>query len=229
MALGDRVIAPSQAVATAIRRRGVPRKKIRVVLNGTLGGPRATTHETRSPEPISHPAVVSVAGMYRRKGIDDLIGAFAEVAAHMGAAHLYLVGDGPDRAQFEELARETGASERIHFAGYQHDPFGFLLAADLFVLASHRDPSPLVIAEAREAGCAILASDTDGIPELLESGRAGRLFCPGDRHSMSREIEKFLSDASYRRTWQEAARQNIEWLKTERVARETIGVYEELL
>lgn len=229
MALGDRVIAPSHAVATAVRRRGIPQKKIRVVLNGTLGGPRATDHGTRAPESLAHPAVVSVAGMYRRKGIDDLIGAFASVASRLSTSHLYLVGDGPDRAQFEIEARRTGLSDRIHFAGYKPDPFGYLLAADLFVLASHRDPCPLVIAEAREAGCPILASDADGIPELLESGRAGRLFPPGDRQSMAREMERFLTDEDYRRTWRVAAKENIAWLTTDRVARDTVAVYEELL
>ena len=229
MAIGDRVIAPSQAVAVAIRRRGIPRGKVRVVLNGTLGGPRTVRRPETTPAPLSHPAVVSVAGMYKRKGIDDLISAFAQVAARHADAHLYLVGEGPDRSDFEARALETGQGDRIHFTGYQRDPFKFLLAADLFVLASHRDPCPLVIAEARDAGCAILASDADGIPELLEAGRAGCLFQTGDRRSMARQMQRFLTDEDFRQSWRSAARQNIEWLSAQRVARDTIAVYEELL
>jgi len=229
LAVADRIIAPSQAVASALRRRRVPPDKIRVVVNGTLGGARNSTRRATPGAALSRPSVVSVAGMYRRKGIDDLIQAFAQVAARHPAAHLYLVGDGPDRADFEALARDTGIGGRIHFAGYQNDPFQFLLSTDIFVLASLRDPSPLVIAEARDAGCAILASDADGIPELLEGGRAGSLFHAGDREAMAAEIDRLLTDESYRIQLQHSARDNIEWLRTERVARDTVAVYEELI
>ena len=229
MAVGDRVIAPSRAVATAIRGRGVSRRKIRVVLNGTVGSPRTRTRPSPTPAPLHHPSVVTIAGMYKRKGISDLIDAFADVAATLPTPHLYIVGDGPDRGEFEKRARATGMSERIHFSGYQRDPLSFLAAADLFVLASRREPFGLVLAEARESGCAILASDADGIPEVLDMGRAGCLFRAGDRHALAGQIEKFLTDDAYRRSWQLASRENIEWLRTDRVARETLKVYEELL
>lgn len=229
MAVGDRVIAPSQAVAAALPRRGVRRRKIRVVLNGTLGSPRTRGQQQTAPASLCHPSVVTIAGMYKRKGIGDLISAFANVASMLTTAHLYVVGEGPDRPAFESQARGTGLAERIHFSGYQRDPFPFLMAADLFVLASRREPFGLVIAEAREVGCAILASDADGIPEALDMGRAGCLFPAGDRKALASKIETFLTDEEYRRSWQLAARENIEWLRTDRVARETLDVYAELL
>jgi glycosyltransferase involved in cell wall biosynthesis len=227
--IADRVIAPSKAIAAALRRRAVPPGRIRVVMNGTLGGPRAKSRSVVGPGEVDHPAVVSVAGMYERKGIADLIDAFSIAGARLPAAHLYLVGDGPDRERFEQRARDSGFSSRIHFLGYQKNPLPYLLGADVFVLASHRDPCPLVVIEARDAGCPILASNVDGIPELLEDGRAGRLFTAGDSRELASEIERFLTDDAYRDTWKQASRQNIEWLGTDRVARDTIAVYEELL
>ncbi|MGD0320651.1 MAG: glycosyltransferase family 4 protein [Acidimicrobiales bacterium] len=229
MAVGDLVIAPSHAVAAGLRHRHIPRRKIRVVLNGTLGSPRTVGHQATTPASLCRPSVVTVAGMYKRKGISDLIDAFARVAATLPTAHLYLVGEGPDRAEFEAQALGTGLAERIHFTGYQRDPFQYLLAADLFVLPSRREPFGLIIAEARESGCAILASDADGIPEALDMGRAGCLFPAGDREALACKIKMFLTDDGYRRSWQLSARQNIEWLRTDRVARDTLKVYEELV
>lgn len=229
MAVGDRVIAVSRAVAVALERRGVPKRKIRVVLNGTVGSPRNAGHERGAEISLCRPAVITVGGMLARKGISDLIGAFAEVATGIPNAHLYVVGDGPERRVFEAQARDTGFDARIHFTGYQDDPSRYLRSADLFVLASWREPFGLVISEAREAGCAIVASDVDGIPEVLEMGRAGRLVPAGDRHAFATAIKEVLTDEASLRSWRTAAQRNIEWLSTERVARETVTVYEELL
>ena len=52
-------------------------------------------------------AIATVAGMYRRKGIAELIEAFAQIAADFPDAHLYLVGNGPDREMFEAQAQST--------------------------------------------------------------------------------------------------------------------------
>jgi glycosyltransferase involved in cell wall biosynthesis len=229
MAVGDLVIAPSHAVAARLNRRHVPQRKIRVVLNGTLGSVRTADRQTSMPASLHRPSVLTVAGMYKRKGIGDLIDAFAQVASELPSSHLYIVGEGPDRAEFEAQARATGIAERIHFTGYQRDTYQYLLAADLFVLASRREPFGLVLAEARESGCAILASDADGIPEVLDMGRAGCLFPAGDCKALACNIKMFLTDDDYRRSWQRAAGQNIEWLRTDRVAQDTLNVYDELV
>jgi len=71
---------------------------------------------------IDHPAIVTVAGMNERKGIRDLITAFAMVAVDCPSATLYLVGDGPDRKAFEALANACPCANRIQFTGFVRDP-----------------------------------------------------------------------------------------------------------
>lgn len=116
--------------------------------------------------------------MYKRKGIQDLITAFDKIASKHSSAHFYLVGNVPDREKFEAQVQASPSLDRIHFEGFQNEPQRYLLSVDIFVLASHRDPCPLVISEACEAGCVIVASDVDGIPELLANGEAGLLVSP---------------------------------------------------
>src|SRR5215210_4765337 len=94
MGLGDRVIVVSEAVGQLMRRRGVRASKIRVVRNGVLGSPRVRPISDCKPAPLCGQAVVTVAGMYRHKGIAELIAAFEGVASRFRGAHLYLVGDG---------------------------------------------------------------------------------------------------------------------------------------
>lgn len=228
MGLADRVIAVSHAVAKSMVRRGIPERKLRVVSNGTLGSVRTRSLKEYLPVELERPAIATVAGMYQRKGIHELIEAFAQIAPNLPQVHLYIVGNGPDKHIFEEKAQATGFSQRIHFAGFQPEPQRYLLAADIFVLASHRDPSPLVIPEAREAGCAIIATNVDGIPEALDHGRAGILVPVKDSPALANALTKLLTQPNLLNHWQDQARQNIDRLTVGRVNQETLAVYSEL-
>jgi glycosyltransferase involved in cell wall biosynthesis len=228
MGLADRVIAVSQSVAHSMARRGISQEKLRVVCNGTLGSPRTRSLAEYQPLPLHRPAIVTVAGMYRRKGIAELIDAFSQIAPVFPEAHLYLVGDGPDRPLFEQQAQCTTVGDRIHFEGFQPQPQCYLLAADLFVLASHRDPFPLVLPEARDAGCAIVASSVDGIPEALEGGKAGLLVPPGNCEKLAQALTQLLENSTTLQYWKEQAQQNLSWLSVSRVNQETLAVYREI-
>src|ERR1044071_10094866 len=123
MGVGDRVIAVSAAVAEHLRRRWLPDRKIRVVRSGPLGSPRRRpSADGTTTVTLARPAIVTLAGMYHRKGIGELIVAFSRVGAHLADASLYLIGDGPDRAEFEAQARATQFADRIHFLGFCREP-----------------------------------------------------------------------------------------------------------
>ncbi|MDX2231920.1 MAG: glycosyltransferase family 4 protein [Leptolyngbyaceae cyanobacterium bins.349] len=226
MGLADRVIAVSQAVADAMMRRGIAPQKLRVVRNGPLHTPRL--RRSQSPMPLHRPAITTVAGLRDRKGIAELITAFEHIAAVIPMAHLYLVGDGPDRAKYEQQASASPYRDRIHFAGFQPDPMRYLHSSDVFVLASRQEPFGLVLAEAREAGCAIVATQVDGIPEALDQGQAGILVPPGDVPAIATALHTLLTQPEQLRHWQQCAQQNLGWLSVERVNRETLAVYGEV-
>jgi len=145
MGCADRVIAVSQAVSNSMQARGISSKKLRLVCNGTVGSPRTQPLASYMPLPLQRPAITTVAGMYQRKGIAELIAAFSQVAADFPTAHLYLVGDGPDRSSFEAQAQQTAVADRIHFEGFQPEPQRYLLSTDIFVLASHQEPFGLAL------------------------------------------------------------------------------------
>ncbi len=229
MGLADRVIAVSAAVARAMRRKGTPQRKLRVVLNGTLGTPRRRPLSDYAALPLEKPTITTIAGLYKRKGISDLIEAFSSVAEHRPEPHLYIVGDGPDRAVFEQQATRTLHPDRIHFVGFTPEPEGYLLSSDIFVLASRADPAPLVLPEARQASCAIIATAVDGIPELLDGGEAGILVPAQQPAVLATELKRLLGDAALLTSWRERAVRNVERLHAKRVAEETTNVYHQLL
>jgi glycosyltransferase involved in cell wall biosynthesis len=223
MRVGDAVVAVSQANARALEARGIPPAKLHVVPNGTLGSPRVTNSD--SVVELRHPAVTCVAGLFERKGIPELVTAFERLPVSLGA-HLYLVGDGSYREQLEVRMRSSPSATRIHLEGFQPDPGPYLRATDLFVLASRKDPFPLVLSEARAAGCAIIGTNVDGIPEALEGGRAGVLVPVGDANALSECLRALLENEDERRRLSEAARTNLEWLSAGHMADRVLAVYD---
>jgi glycosyltransferase involved in cell wall biosynthesis len=229
MGLADRVIAVSKSVAASMAKRGVPSRKIRVSLNRTLGSKRVPPLEAIAPAVLARPAIVTVCGMSRRKGVDALIRAFAKIEGDIPGAHLYLVGDGPDRKDFELLAKQSHCPGRIHFEGYQAQPQAYMVSADVFVLASRRESFGLVLIEAREAGCAVVATDVDGVAEALDGGRAGLLVPQNDDTALAGALRRVLSDPAEQAKWRDRAKSGIDEFRIEQMTAEINAIYEELL
>ncbi len=224
MGLGSCVIAVSKSVSRSMQKRGISQKKLHVVLNGTIGTARFANRNAE-PAKLAHPNIVFVGGLHPRKGVVDLIAAFKTAHSAFPAARLYIVGSGPMEDEYHELARQTGCGDAITFVGSVDDPYPYMLAADIFVLPSLADPAPLVISEAREAGCAIIGTKVDGIPQLLEFGEAGILVPPSAPEMLATALINLLGDPAKLKDWREKSQLRIDNLTIERVALETTAVY----
>jgi glycosyltransferase involved in cell wall biosynthesis len=228
MGMADRVIVVSSSNFDLMRARGISARRIRIVKNGPLGSPRRNAAQFAEVS-LHRPAVVTVARLFIQKGIADLIRAFELVSRECTEAQLYIVGEGPERRNFEQIAARTTCSDKVCFVGFVKDPRPYLSQADVFVLASHADPFPLVIPEAREAGCAIVATDVDGIPEGLNGGKAGIMVPPSNPVALAKAILGLLQNPDQLALWRQRAAHDLDWLNINRVSSETVAVYEELL
>lgn len=228
MGLADRVVTVSQSVANSMKDAGISGSKLRVVLNRPLGNCRQPSIDEIRPATLSHPSIVTVAGMASRKGIQELIAAFNIVGSKFNDAHLYLVGDGAERKRFEDQALQSPYSSRIHFEGFQAVPQAWMLSADVFVLASRRESFGLVLTEARAAGCAIVATNVDGIAEALDNGKAGLLVPPRNPTVLAEALSLMLASGQERTFWRVRALQGIREYNVHRMTREITAIYYEL-
>jgi glycosyltransferase involved in cell wall biosynthesis len=228
MGMADAVIAVSQSVAATMARQGIAKRKIHVVLNRTLGSRRQPELAEVEPAALMRPSIVTVCGMSHRKGIEELIAAFEIAGEELGSAHLYLVGDGPEREQFEQQAHRSKFRDRIHFEGFQSVPQSYMLSADVFVLASRRESFGLVLIEARQAGCAIVATDVDGISEALDGGRAGMLVPAREPNALAGALCAMFADPGERSRWKSRAIEGIAKYQVNVMGYEVRHVYEEL-
>ncbi len=224
MGLADKVIAVSSGSKKSMIKRGIPSKKIYVVRNGTIGNLRQVEIKDTDLN-LSRPSITTISGLYKRKGISCVIEAFILLKKQIPQAHLYIVGDGPDRLEFECQAKKSNVLNDIHFEGFQAQPQEYLLQTDLFVLASKSETFGLVLSEAREAGCAVIGSNVGGIPEVLENGKAGQLFDVDNHFELAEIMIETLSNQDKLMFWKKKASENTEWLSVQRVCTETIEVY----
>jgi glycosyltransferase involved in cell wall biosynthesis len=206
----------------------MPNNKIRVVHNGVLGTPRLEELASGPRLRLRHPAIVTVAGLYWRKGIADLIEAFDAVSRRNASAHMYIVGDGPQRREFEAQARQSFDYSRIYFAGFVPDPRHYYQEADIFVLASHQEAFGLVLTEARNAGCAVVATDVGGIPEALDGGEAGIVVPPCRSDVLASALIRLIEAPAELDRLRRRARENLEAFTVKRVSAQTLDVYREV-
>ncbi len=233
MLAGDRIIVLSESGKTRYARRGFPLSKLSVVKHGILNAPRLRDAGTPDPLPagidFTAPVIATVAGLYKRKGIGDLMDAFGRIADELPTASLIIMGWGPDREMFEEQRKRTRGGDRIHFLGFVANPRAILEHTSLFVLPSHTESFPLALCEARAAGCAVLGTAVGGVPELLENGAAGLLVPPHDPAALADVFRRVLKDPAELEKWKNAASSNLDWLQIERMTLETMDVYQSVL
>jgi glycosyltransferase involved in cell wall biosynthesis len=157
--------------------------------------PRATTAIARG-RTESGLLVGIVAALRAEKSIETLIDAFAQLADPQH--RLVIVGDGPCKTALEARARERGLKERCSFVSATSDVASWYRAIDVFVLPSLNESFSNSLMEAMACGCAVVASNVGGNPELVRDGENGLLFEGGNAGDLARRLELVLGDAERR-------------------------------
>ena len=155
------------------------------------------------------PRVVFTGRLHPQKNLDLLLDAWPAVAART-AAHLVLVGDGPDRARLAEQARVLGIADRVHFAGAVSDPAGLLRAADAFALPSVAEGMSNSLLEAMATALPCVATAIGGNTDLIDDGRTGLLAPPDDRSAWSAALLRLIEDRHFAQSLGAAARRRVE-------------------
>jgi glycosyltransferase involved in cell wall biosynthesis len=224
MGLADAVVGVSRAVSDAMAHRGIPRRKIYTVLNGTVGSLRWPPLTQEQIVDLPPHSILTVGAVSHRKGADVLLAAFELVLDKFPQAHLYYVGH-VDWSEPAEVARTKGWSDQVHFVGFDVQPRRYFPGASVFVLASRREPLGLVILEALEAGLPVVASDVDGIPEALDGGRAGLLARVDDPADLAEKITSLLGSEEARQDLARAGRERVSTLDVGTMAADYLKIY----
>ncbi len=132
------------------------------------------------------------------KGLADLVRAVGGLDE--SSVRVVVVGDGPEAARLEDLAKRV-APGRIVFAGFRQgaELTDMYAAADAFVLPSHHEPWGVVVGEAMACGLPVILSDRIGAGvDLLRDGENGRVFPAHDVGALREALRDVASNADRR-------------------------------
>jgi glycosyltransferase involved in cell wall biosynthesis len=182
--IADKLLAPHTDLAIAvsestaeftIRARLMPEQRTKVVY---LGAPLDEFARIRSADEVQaarralgiEPSTIAVGTVTRlmpSKGNEYLVDAVPEITRRHPRARVYIVGEGELAEQLEAQARALGLGDRLVFLGFQRDVSAVLAALDIVVFPSLWEGTPLTAFEALASGKPIVATDADGLLDIL--------------------------------------------------------------
>ncbi len=191
----------------------VPEEKVKVIPNvvdAEFFSPSGTK-KAKAELGLNGEIVLYAGRLLEWKGLPVLIKAFRDVAAARPSANLLIGGDGPKEARLRYLIKEMGLKNKIRLLGRisRNDMPRYLNACDVFVLPSYFDTTPNALLEAMACGKPCIASDINGIREVLKDG-AGLMVPVADATGLADGILHLLGDPELRRALGKKARERIE-------------------
>jgi glycosyltransferase involved in cell wall biosynthesis len=211
----DIAIAVSQSTATfVINARQMPRERVKVVY---LGVPLEEFSRPRSVEDVAEArrelgvapgdfVAGTVTRLHDSKGNSYLVDAAAQVLRERPQARFFVFGEGPLRPALEEQATALGLGDRFVFGGFARDIPRTVSAFDLSVFPSLWEGTPLTVFEALAMGKTILATDADGLVDVLTHDRDALIVPKRDATALARGMVALIDDPGTRARLAAAAR-----------------------
>jgi glycosyltransferase involved in cell wall biosynthesis len=189
------VIAISDALRRFnVERVGLPARKVQVIPYGLDRLPEPWGENPPLPFRESARVLLLVGRLAPQKGVDVAIRALPAIRREHPDAVLVVLGEGPERAALEELARSLGVAEAVALPGRVGDIGALYRRAELVVHPVRWEGFGLALLEAMLAERAVIASSVSAAPEIVEAGRTGLLVPPDDARSLAAAVSSLLAD-----------------------------------
>jgi glycosyltransferase involved in cell wall biosynthesis len=211
-----------------------PAKRSIVIANGIdLGNFRRSVDRDRLRHSFNLPpgarVITFIGRLDEQKGLDLLLEATAHLLPGVDGIEVWLVGDGPIRAELQRQAAKLGIDDRVKFWGYQAQIDRYLYASDIFVLPSSYEGMPIVLLEALAAGIPCVVSQVGDNDLVVEDGKQGLTIPPNDVAALTNAISLLLRSPEVHRLMSEAAICRSEDFSDEHMAQRFSEVYQALL
>jgi glycosyltransferase involved in cell wall biosynthesis len=193
----DHVVCVSHALRDRLISAGVRPGRTSVIYNSVppnepVGAPRLGVLDQELGLDEA-PVVCLVGRLVEQKRPERFVDMAAEIAGYDPTVRFLVVGDGPLRHATEARARQRDVQHAIHFTGECDDARPLIARAQAMVFTSAWEGLSVAALEALEAGVPVVATETDGMRELLSSG-AGVIVRDAAPAAMAREVLDLLHD-----------------------------------
>lgn len=202
----DRVIAVSQSIKDESISLGLEPERVVVIPNGvdliSYSSYMSSASITQKLGTYKDDfLLVAVGILHVRKGFQFLIMALPSILKCHPEARVIIVGrDGGYGENLKKLSEELGVVEKVSFTGFldSDSKRRFMNMADVFVIPSLVEPFGLVALEAMACGKPIVATEVEGLGEILENERTALLIKPGNGEQLAGAIIRLIDEAKLR-------------------------------
>ena len=149
---------------------------------------------TGAREKWALPARAFIVGGVGRLAHQKNFALFLEVAAQVPGAHFVIGGTGEEEAALRAQVARLGLCERVTFLGYVSDMPSLWPALDCLLLTSRYEGLPITILEAMACGVPIVASDLDGMREILRDGENASLVPPTEAAPFAHAVRALIHE-----------------------------------
>jgi len=231
----DTVVCVSDADKENARRfKLAPENKIVVIKNGIdFEAFAARTLERKESKDLDFdsggPVVGTVARLHRQKGLPYLYRAFTKIKEHIPEATVWVVGGGPLLPKLQELGKKLGLEKTVWLLGERENSARLLSRFDVFVLPSLWEGLPYALLEAAALAKPVVATDIDGVREIVKHGESGLLVPVKDPDRLANAVVRLLQEREYATTLGQNLRDTSrEAFSLSRMIQKTADLYIEL-
>lgn len=206
--LAHKTIAVSDAVKNDTAKWPFVQNKITTIKNG-ISAPQFTTCDdsrcelenvTKVTFPKDAFIIGTVAELHNNKGLTYALNAVAQIAPENPNIFYVIFGEGEERANLQAIIKEHSLEQRVFLLGFVKNAVQYMPGFDCFLLPSIKEGLPYVLLEAGLAYRPVIATQTGGIPEIIEDTKTGLLVSPKDATALARAIMWMISNQSERAT-----------------------------
>lgn len=219
----DKLIALTH-IAKSVHLRSLPvlAKDMAVIPNGVdlseFSLEKYSRNEVRREFHVDadQPLVGSIGRLDKGKGLEELIRSAGEVIAEFPDSKFLIVGEAtkgqgeffPDRLR--GLIWELDLQDKVILAGFRSDAAQTLRALDIFAFPSYKETFGMSLLEAMAMGVPVVATDSGGVPEILDYGKCGILIPPRQSHPLAEAIKRYLKNPDLATNMAHRARKRVE-------------------
>lgn len=189
---------------------------------------KATAHFKEAIAPGHERVLVHTSNFRKVKRTMDVIQIFKKVQDKL-PSKLLMVGDGPERTQAEQLARDLDITHNVRFLGKQDAIEEILSVSDLFLIPSGSESFGLAALEAMACRVPVISSNIGGLPELNVEGVTGFLCEVGDIDAMAEKALYVLEDCDRLERFKEAALNRAKDFELDKIMPQYESYYQEVM
>ena len=169
--------------------------------------------------------ITAVGTLKKVKGFGRLLGIIKRLKEDGFPVHLYLLGEGPLRGEFEEYIEQNGLQNSVTLEGYQTNPYRYVARADLFVCSSYSEGFSTAATEALIVGTPVCTVEVSGMKELLGKQNEYGIIVKNDEEELYAAVRKLIEDKELLASYRIKAAQRGRQFRAE----ETVSVIEAML